>query len=155
SSTLIRRFWSADFHLTTKQEKSGRKRPLFVFVVLQVQLGCLLFLRLTPLERFCAFEHGDSIHAPEQMDQSRDHSRPACLVARAQAGAIITMKIFVEQQVITPVRVGLKFLRAAVDRPSSLFVLQENVCQSIADLPADFKEVHQVTRTGGTLDLEV
>jgi hypothetical protein len=44
------------------------------------------------------------------------------------------VKILVEEDKITPVRVFLKLLRAAVDRTSAVLGFQENVRQPLRDL---------------------
>ena len=37
----------------------------------------------------------------------------AGLMARAEPGAVIAMEVFIKENVVAPVRIGLKFLRAA------------------------------------------
>ena len=44
----------------------------------------------------------------EEFDQLRDDTGPARLVAGSKARPIVTMEIFVEQDVIFPLRIGLK-----------------------------------------------
>jgi hypothetical protein len=43
-------------------------------------------------------------------------------VTGADAGAVIAVEIFVEQDQITPMRIVLKRLRTAVDRPAAVGV---------------------------------
>ena len=47
-------------------------------------------------------------------------------MARAKARSIVAVKIFVEEQMVTPVRVGLKLLLPAVHRPSAIVISQKN-----------------------------
>src|SRR5262245_7828918 len=47
-----------------------------------------------------------------------DESGPAGLVAGSESGAVITVKVFVEQNVVAPVGVGLELLGAAKHRPA-------------------------------------
>ena len=45
----------------------------------------------------------------KEFDQLRDDPGPARLVAGSEACAIVTVEIFVEQDVVFPLRIGLKF----------------------------------------------
>ena len=45
-----------------------------------------------------------------------DQPRPPRLVRRAEAGAVVAVEVFVEEDEVPPVRVGLELLRSAVDR---------------------------------------
>src|SRR5215469_12258778 len=65
------------------------------------------------------------------------------------------MEVFVEQQIVAPIRIALKLLRAAENRPSPGFVAQEDAGQSIGDFVRDLEQVHQVAGSGGALDFEV
>src|SRR5437867_7544147 len=66
---------------------------------------------------FPGLEELNSVKPAEEFDQLRDEPGPTRLVARTQARAVIPVKVFVEQQIILPVRIGLKFLRPTVHRP--------------------------------------
>ena len=76
------------------------------------------------------------IQTAEELDQLSHQSGPARLVARPQARAVVAMEIFVEQDVVLPVWIGLKFLRAAVNRPPPGLVPQEDPRQPVGDLVA-------------------
>ena len=55
--------------------------------------------------------------------QEFGHQRgPTRLVTGADAGAVIAVEIFVEQDQITPMRIVLKRLRTTVDRPAAVGV---------------------------------
>ena len=58
-------------------------------------------------------------------------------MAGPQAGTIVAVKVFVEQDMVAPVRIALKLLRAAIDRSSSLLVATENGLQAGRNLLAD------------------
>src|SRR5215467_4977391 len=62
----------------------------------------------------------------EHMHRPRDDSGPPGLVAGAETCAIVTMKIFIEQDEIAPVRVLLKLAVASVHRSSSIPVSKKN-----------------------------
>ena len=63
------------------------------------------------------FEKLRPVKVAEEFDQLRDDAGPARLVAGSQTRAVVSVEIFVEQDVILPLRIGLKFLRASVHRP--------------------------------------
>ena len=54
---------------------------------------------------------------PALLQQLRNQRRPAGLMAGAESRAVVAVEIFVEQHVIAEMRIALKFLRAAKDRP--------------------------------------
>ena|SRR5215813_12567600 len=70
----------------------------------------------------------------EHMHRPGDDSGPPGLVARAKTRAIVTMKIFIEQDEIAPVRVLLKLAAASVHRSSSIPVSKKNAGQPARDL---------------------
>ena len=76
--------------------------------------------------RFASLEKLRPIKVAEELDQLRDDTRPARLVAGPKACAIVTVKLFEEQAVILPLRIGLKFLRTAVHRPPARSISQKD-----------------------------
>src|SRR4051812_10087259 len=68
------------------------------------------------------------------LDHASDHTGPARLVARADAGAIVAVEILVEEDQILPVRVFLKLRRAAVDRAAAVVAPHEDTDQAARDL---------------------
>lgn len=69
----------------------------------------------------------------------RGHQRsPAGLVRGADAGAVVTVKVFVEEQVVAPVWVVLKRFRAAEHRAVARGVALENRHQPLGDLASHF-----------------
>src|SRR5258708_2558897 len=70
-------------------------------------------------------EKTDRIQASEQIDQEADHTGPAGLMAGADSGTVVAVEIFVKQNIVPPVRVGLELFRAAIGRSVALLVAQE------------------------------
>ena len=75
---------------------------------------------------FTSLEKLRPVKVAEEFDQLRDDTGPARLVAGSKARAIVTVEIFVEQDVIFPLRIGLKFLRTSVHRPPARSVSQKD-----------------------------
>src|SRR5215475_12078680 len=94
------------------------------------------------------------VEAPEELNQFGDQTSPSGLMARSQAGSVITVEVFVEQEVVSPVRIGLKFLRAAINRPAARPITEKDPDQSLTDFMGHFKEIHFLARPGGTFNLE-
>src|SRR5689334_23857362 len=63
-------------------------------------------------------------------NQLRNQPRPTRLVTRPNAGAVVAMKVFVEINVVAPLRLGLEFLKASEHRPPPAFRPQENSRQA-------------------------
>src|SRR5512136_731754 len=84
------------------------------------------------------------IEKSEELDQLGDHSCPSRLVACAQARAVVPMEVLVEEDVISPVGIGLEFLRSTIDGTLTLFITQEDTGQTIRDLFAYIEEVHHL-----------
>src|SRR5215813_8124535 len=55
----------------------------------------------------------------EQMHAAGDHSSPARLMARANAGAVVAVEVLVEEDEIPPVRVLLELPAASVHGPAA------------------------------------
>jgi hypothetical protein len=47
------------------------------------------------------------VEEAKDLDACGHESRPACLVAGPQSGAVITMKVLIEEEVVAPLGVGL------------------------------------------------
>ncbi len=73
----------------------------------------------------------------------------------AQAGAVVSMKILVEQDIVPPVRIALEFLNTAVHGPPPRFIAQEDPSQTVGDFTRHFEQIHLVARAGGALDFKV
>ena len=81
-----------------------------------------------------AFEQLLRVEEAEELDQLRHDARPPGLVTRTEAGPIVAVEVFVEEDVVPPVRILLKLLGAAVHRPASAAVAQEDPREAIGNL---------------------
>src|SRR3954464_4621557 len=77
----------------------------------------------------------------EQQRQHADETGPAGLVARSEAGAIVPVEIFVEQQQVAPVWVLLQERLTPVDRAVTVQRTSEGADESVAQLLRDLVEV--------------
>ena len=64
-----------------------------------------------------------------RLEQIRDHSRPAGLMAGADTAPAITVEVLVERNVFAPMRIVLKGRSGAKDGPAALLVTQKDVCE--------------------------
>ena len=76
--------------------------------------------RVGKREALARLEKPYRVQQTVQLDQLGHVSRPAGLMAGAEPGAVVAVEVLVEEHVVAPVRIGLEFLRAAVDRAPSL-----------------------------------
>src|SRR5262249_45216732 len=58
------------------------------------------------------------LHAAEVVNQESHQARPSRLVAGANAGAVIAVKVFIEQQAVAPVRIRLELRGASEHGPA-------------------------------------
>ena len=58
--------------------------------------------------------------------QSRNAACPSGLVAGAESRSVVSMKVFIEEDKIAPVRIGLKLSRATVNRATPTLVPRED-----------------------------
>src|SRR5262249_56373492 len=79
------------------------------------------YLKCSP----AGFQEAMGIDVAEQLDQRCDEPRPAGLVRRSDAGAVVAVEVLEEENQVAPVWVGLELLRAAVHGPSTALVAQE------------------------------
>src|SRR5271155_4089547 len=52
----------------------------------------------------------------EEIQSASDQSGPSCLMAGSQTGAVLTMEVLIEQDVVPPMRIFLEILRSSIDR---------------------------------------
>jgi L-rhamnose isomerase len=71
-----------------------------------------------------------------------DQAGPAGLMVGPQTRAVIAVEILVEQDIVAPVRVGLKFIYSAINRAASFAVLQKNASQAQGNQLADLPQRH-------------
>jgi len=93
--------------------------------------------------RQSALQYGLGVDAAKVFDQTSDDAGPSGLLAGADAGAIVAVEVFVEQQVVAPLGIALRFLRRAKDRPEAGFIAQKDPGQAISDLLRHLEQVHQ------------
>src|SRR5262249_30518335 len=85
-----------------------------------------LHLVLRKCAGFTSLEKLRAVKVPEEFDQLRDDTGPARLVAGSKARPIVAVEIFVKQDVIFPLWIGLKFLRTSVHRPPARAISQKD-----------------------------
>jgi hypothetical protein len=66
------------------------------------------------------------VDVPKQLDQLGNAARPAGLMACSKPCTVVTMKIFIKENEISPVRVGLELLCATVHRPSTVLIAEKH-----------------------------
>ena len=67
----------------------------------------------------------------------------------------MAVEVFVEEDVVAPVGIGLKLLRATVDGTTAVCVTQKDAREARAQLAAHLEEIHQPSRAHRALDLEI
>src|SRR5262249_22780966 len=83
------------------------------------------------------------------------HQRsPAGLVAGANAGAVVSVEIFVEQDEILPMRIAMERLRAPVHRAPTVRPAKEDPAEPPRQLVGNLGERAQLARASGTLHSE-
>src|SRR6516225_11401240 len=111
--------------------------------------------RLFERRRQPALKYGFSFDTAEIFDQTCNDPSPPSLVAGADAGAVVAVEIFIEQQVVAPMGIALKLVGAAKDRAAACLVAQKDPCQAIGDLLRHLEQVHQPAGAGRALDSEI
>jgi hypothetical protein len=107
---------------------------------------------MPPICRLAALLLG---HGGRKLDHFPDKAGPTGLVTGSKARAVVSMEVFVEEDVVLPVRIGLEFLRTAVHGAAARLISQEYALQAIGDFACNFEQIHQITRPGRAFDLEV
>src|SRR6516225_1800842 len=95
------------------------------------------------------------VQSCEQVEQRRDKPCPSRLMAGAKPGAILAMKVLVEQDVIPPLRVFLEFLGASVNRPPVIFIAKKDAGQAQRNLLRHLKQRHVFSGTSWTFHFEI
>src|SRR5271157_6229244 len=88
-----------------------------------------------------AIQEGLGIQLAEDLDQAGDDTGPSRLVARTEAGAVVAMEVFVEQQMVAPMGIVLEFVGSPVHRTAAGFVAQKDSGQPIGNFPRDLEQV--------------
>src|SRR5262249_17471656 len=92
---------------------------------------------------------------PTLLDQLRHEPRPPRLVARTNTRSVVAVEVFVEEDQVAPVLVGLELLRATADGAAAVLVAQEDVVQAAGDLAGGLPERRGPAGAGGEFDAEV
>ena len=85
------------------------------------------------------------------LQQSHSERRPTGLMACAKTAAGFAVEVFVEQNEITPVRVGAVFVNFSVTRALASFIRQKDAREPARKLLRDFLECEHFSRTYWTL----
>src|SRR5579871_235740 len=93
--------------------------------------------------------------APLLLNELGNQAGPAGLMARAQARAIIAMKIFMEEDVVAPMLVALQERIAAVERPPAAFIAQEEVDEPVREVIGNRIQRQILPRAGGAFDQKI
>src|SRR5689334_4215431 len=94
------------------------------------------------------FEHLFRRRGCKQVHGARDDARPAGLMTRAQARAVVAMEIFVKQDAVAPVRIFLDLLLAAIHWPATVLVFKEDALKAVRDLFGHLVKIHLPPRAG-------
>ncbi len=89
------------------------------------------------------FQYPPGIEEAAKLDEFGNESGPTGLMTGAEPGTVVTVEVFIEEDVVAPERIALEFFRAAVDGPSTLRVAQEDPSEPVRDFLADLEEVHE------------
>src|SRR5262245_24463913 len=98
--------------------------------------------RRPPAHARCARPGVDSLVWEQEvllLDHTGDHAGPARLVARADAGAIVAVKVLVEEDQIPPVRIFLELRGATVDRAAAIGATDEDADHAPRELVRDLR----------------
>ena len=118
-------------------------------------------------DRFAASQHEPARPAPscasherrvvlsaKLANEIRDQSGPAGLVRGAAAAAIVAVEVFVEQDVVLEMGIGLKFFVVAENRAPAVGTAQEELDHAAAQFVRDLVEREHDAGAGRALDLE-
>lgn len=89
------------------------------------------------------------------MNHSGDESGPSTLVSGTKSTASISVKELMEPHVVLPMLVEIETVITVVDTSSSIVSSSEKMLKAMLDLLRDLAQVHIVTTSSGTLDLEL
>lgn len=89
------------------------------------------------------------------MNQTRDQTRPAALMASSQAPACVAIEELVEPKVVLPMRIEIEQVITGIDAPPAILVPGHQMLQPVLDFLGDVAQVHEVTASRGTFDLEI
>src|SRR5712664_2622830 len=88
-------------------------------------------------------------------DQFCDEAGPAGLMACADPGAVVAVKVFVEKDEVAPVRVALKKLGAARYGPAAFRIAEKNMNEPPGNFRGDLPEIGFAAGMRGALNFEI
>src|SRR5215831_6476226 len=80
------------------------------------------------------------VEEAKDLDACGHEPRPAGLVAGPQSGAVIAMKVLIEEEVVAPMGVGLERLGPPVDGPATTFIAQKDAREPRCNLTGYLEE---------------
>src|SRR5215216_5613092 len=89
------------------------------------------------------------------MNESGDHPGPTGLMACPYPGAVVAVEVLVEQQIVSPQRIGLELLGFPEHGAPTVGPESEDTLEPARDLAGDLEQGHHPARAGGALDAEV
>src|SRR5262245_9126704 len=101
------------------------------------------------------FQHFFRGARAEEVHDSPDDAGPTGLVIRAEAGAVVTVEVFIELNVFAPFRVFLELAFAAVDRATPVLVFEKDAREPATDFFGNLIKVHHAARASRALDGEI
>src|SRR6185369_16414723 len=103
------------------------------------------------LVRPCFENPGALCFVPALLHEFGHQASPAGLMARSDTGAVVSMKVFMEQDQVSPMRICLELALIAVNGPAPVDILQKDVRQATRQFVGDFPQIHQPARSSRTL----
>ena len=82
------------------------------------------------------------------LHQFGDNAGPSRLMASADSGARVSVKVFVEQDQIAPVRISLEFFEIAEDRPAAFIVSKKYIRHSTGQFTGYIPQSQHFSRPG-------
>src|SRR5262249_54761878 len=102
-----------------------------------------------------SLEYLSRVEDTHHLDQPGHQSCPAGLVTGPEASAVVSVEVFVETNVVLPMRVVLELLGATVHWPPSRGVASENFDEPLRQFLSDLEQRQQLAGTDRALHPEV
>src|SRR5215510_8737915 len=97
---------------------------------------------------------GPPILLPIFIEQGNNERGPTGLVACADAGPRVSVEVLRKENVVAPMRIGLKVLIVAICRPAARCgVPQKDACKAASELTSYTVECQHAARARGALNL--
>src|SRR5580693_2678558 len=124
-----------------------RVRPTFIWQREQTWLPQLLLRAVA--QKIGPRQNVLWLQVSKELNKLRHRACPSRLVTCADAGAVVSMEVLVEQKAVAPVRIVLKLAASPEDRAVSVRILQERSNQSIGKGVRYLKQSHLYSRACG------